>query len=190
MTSETIVDLYVRSVASFGEVLAQVPIDSWDTPTPCPDWTIQTLVVHVVSGEVQLMNLIESETYASPELSPNVLGPDPMSTWRGTAINAIAVVQKTPLEKELPHPTMKLTLERLLGARITDNAVHAWDLSQALSQEHIIDPEIAEWALNYWSDLYGFLAESEHFAAPLEPTDQSPSTRLLSLLGRRVTADQ
>ncbi|MDP6146120.1 MAG: maleylpyruvate isomerase N-terminal domain-containing protein, partial [Acidimicrobiales bacterium] len=89
MTSETIVDLYVRSVASFGEVLAQVPIDSWDTPTPCPDWTIQTLVVHVVSGEVQLMNLIESETYASPELSPNVLGPDPMSTWRGTAINAI-----------------------------------------------------------------------------------------------------
>lgn len=185
-----IVDLYTKSVASFGEVLSLVSLDSWDLPTPCSEWNTQTLVVHIVSGEVQLMDLIQNETYNSPELSSNILGPDPMSTWRGTAINAIDLVQKTPLEKELPHPTMELTLERLLGARITDNAVHAWDLSQALSREHVIDPEIAEWALNYWLDLYGFLTESEHFAAPLEPADQSPSTRLLSLLGRRVTAYQ
>lgn len=185
-----IVDIYTKSVASFGEVLSLVSLDSWDLPTPCSEWNTQTLVVHIVSGEVQLMDLIENETYNSPELSSNILGPDPMSTWRGTAINAIGLVQKTPLEKELPHPTMNLTLERLLGARITDNAVHAWDLSQALSREHVIDSEIAQWALDYWVEFYDFITESEHFGAPLEPTDQTPSTRLLALLGRHASNDQ
>ena len=35
---KTIVDLYIRSVAAFGEVLAQVPAGSWDALTPCRDW--------------------------------------------------------------------------------------------------------------------------------------------------------
>ena len=184
---KNIVDLYTRAVASFGETLQHVSLDSWEKRTPCDDWTIQTLVVHVLSGEVHLMNLVEDETYSSPELSPNILGPDPMSTWRGTAINAIRVAQDTPLGKELPHPTVTLTLERLLGARITDNAVHAWDLSQALSLNHVIDPEVAEWALDYWANMYDFLSQSEHFGPPQNPPDQTPSTRLLSLLGRTVT---
>ena len=42
------------------------------------------LVVHVVSGEVQVANLLESEIFVDPDLSANILGPDPMSTWRGT----------------------------------------------------------------------------------------------------------
>ena len=84
MTRE-IVDLYTKSVASFGEVLSLVSLDSWDLPTPCTEWNTQTLVVHIISGEVQLNDLIENETYNSLELSSNILGPDPMSTWRGTA---------------------------------------------------------------------------------------------------------
>ena len=83
--TETIVDLYIRSVAAFGEVLAQVPAGSWDLPTPCRDWNTQTLVVHVVSGEIQVANMIENEAFLEPDLSANILGPDPMSTWRGTA---------------------------------------------------------------------------------------------------------
>ena len=59
MKSENIVDLYTRSVAAFGEVLSNVPIDAWENPTPCTDWNIQMLVVHVVSGEVQVANLLE-----------------------------------------------------------------------------------------------------------------------------------
>ena len=182
---EDIVDLYTRSVASFGEVLSQVPIDCWDSPTNCPEWTIQALVVHVVSGEVQLVNLIENGTYASPELSPNVLGPDPMSTWRGSALKAIGLVQQTPLDKELPHPTMELTLDRLLGARITDNAVHAWDLAQALSIPYVVEDHIAVWLLDYWLPLFDFLADSEHFSEAVEPADETPGARLLGLLGRR-----
>ena len=79
--SETIVDLYIRSAAAFGEVLAQVPLESWDLPTPCSDWNTQTLVVHVVSGEIQVANMIENEAFLEPDLSTNILGPDPMSTW-------------------------------------------------------------------------------------------------------------
>ena len=79
---------------------------------------------------------------------------------------------------------MTLTLERLLGARITDNVVHGWDLSQALSISYDIEEETAEWLLDFWLPLFDFLTNSEHFCAPVEPIDDSASSRLLALLGR------
>ena len=184
MTNDGISDLYTRALASFGEVLSQVPLDAWDLPTPCTEWTAQTLVVHVVSGEVQLVNLLEHNEFVDPDLSANILGPDPMSTWRGTALKAIGLVQQTPLDTRVPHPTMDLTLERLLGARITDNVVHGWDLSQALSVPYETEEETAEWLLGFWLPLFDFLSDSEHFSAPVEPVDNSASARLFALLGR------
>tara|TARA_Y100001970_G_scaffold51298_2_gene64902 strand:+ start:4194 stop:4760 length:567 start_codon:yes stop_codon:yes gene_type:complete len=186
MKSENIFDLYTRSVAAFGEVLSNVPIDEWENPTPCTDWNIQMLVVHVVSGEVQVANLLESEIFVDPDLSANILGPDPMSTWRGTALKAIGLVQQTPLDTRVPHPTMDLTLERLLGARITDNVVHGWDLSQALSVPYETEEETSEWLLDFWLPLFDFLSDSDHFSAPVEPIDDSASARLLALLGRTL----
>lgn len=184
MTSENIVDLYTRSAAAFGEVLSNVPIDAWENPTPCTDWNIQMLVVHVVSGEVQVANLLENEIFVDPDLSANILGPDPMSTWRGTAVKAIGLVQQTPLDTQVPHPTMDLTLERLLGARITDNVVHAWDLSQAMAIPYEVESDIGEWLLDFWLPLFDFLADSEHFSEPVEPVDNTAGARLLGLLGR------
>ena len=131
--------------------------------------------------------MIENEAFLEPDLSANILGPDPMSTWRGTALRAINLVQQTDIDSQLPHPTMQLTLEELLGARITDNIVHAWDLSQAIATPYDIDSEIADWALDYWLELYDFLENSDQYGLPLRPPDQTPGTRLLSLLGRTVT---
>jgi uncharacterized protein (TIGR03086 family) len=187
MTSETVIDLYIRAVAAFGEVLEQVPVGSWEIETPCTEWNLQTLVVHVVSGEIQVSDLIENETSLDLDLSANILGPDPMSTWRGTALRAINLVQQTDLESELSHPTMKLTLEQLLGARITDNVVHGWDLAQSISIPYEIDDAVARWALDYWLELYDFLENSDHYGPPQTPPDQTAGTRLLSLLGRKVT---
>ena len=184
MTNEDIPGLYTRALASFGKALSEVPLDAWDLPTPCTEWTVQSLVVHVVAGEVQLINLLEHQEFVDPDLSTNILGPDPMSTWRGTALKAIGVVQETPLDTPISQPTMTLTLERLLGARISDNVLHGWDLSQALSVPYEIEEEIAEWLLDFWLSLFDFLTDSEHFSAPVEPVDDSPSARLLALLGR------
>ena len=39
LTNDGISDLYTRALASFGEVLSQVPLDAWDLPTPCTEWT-------------------------------------------------------------------------------------------------------------------------------------------------------
>ena len=186
MTSTDVVDLYVRSSALFGEALSVVTIDLWNEPTLCGDWDIQALAVHVVSGEAQLISLVEDGIFIDQEIASGALGPDPLAVWRGTALKAISLVKKTPLDQSLPHPTMDLTLERLLGARITDNAVHAWDLMKALGKDHVIEDDIAEWLLDYWLPLFDFLAESDHFDSPVTPANDSPSSRLLGLLGRQI----
>jgi len=179
-----VVDLYIRSVASFGEALTKVGLDEWQKPTPCPDWDMQSLSVHVVSGEVQLVELVESGIVMDQEMDSGVLGSDPVATWRGAAIRAITIARSTPLDTELPHPKADLTFESLLGARITENAVHAWDLSQALSLPCAVEDDIAGWLLDYWLPLFDFISDSEHFSSPVQPIDDTPSARLLGLLGR------
>jgi uncharacterized protein (TIGR03086 family) len=73
---------------------------------------------------------------------------------------------------------------QLLGYRITDNVVHAWDLQVAVGRPVAIQDGFAEWLLDFWQPMAGQIADSEFFAAPSTPSSGSASDRLLALLGR------
>ena len=178
-----VVDYYVRAVASFGQQLTRVGEIHWDMPTPCADWDAKALVAHVVIGEAAIPPLIRGESVAFDDVNPGVLGPDAMATWRGTALAAIEIVRETPLDTVLEHPAGARTLEMVLGFRITDNLVHAWDLATAMAEPLDLDPEIAQWCLDFWLPLADRLKDP-FFSPMLEPTDDTPGARLLALLGR------
>jgi uncharacterized protein (TIGR03086 family) len=179
-----LVDLLVRASAVFGEQVASIPGDEWDLPTPCQDWDIKALVAHVVFGDAQLPDLVAGREVGAVELDVRILGPHPMSTWRGTALRAIEAARATPLDMRVRHPIGDLSFARVLGFRISDNAVHAWDLATARSDVFTIPDDIAAWCLDFWLPMADGLSESGFFAAMGEPTDDSPGARLLALLGR------
>lgn len=179
-----VVGLYVRALAAFGEQLAKVGEIHWDLPTPCSDWDARALVAHVVIGEAAVPQLIRGESTDFADVNPSVLGPDAMATWRGTALAAIEIVRATPLDTLIDHPVSRRPLETVLGFRITDNLVHSWDLATAMAESLTLDPEIAQWALDFWLPLADKLTEGEFFAPMLAPSDDEPGTRLLALLGR------
>ena len=80
-----------------------------------------------------------------------------------------------------------VTGAQLLNYRITDNIVHAWDVSVALTRPEPIADRFADWLLDFWQPVAGQIADTAMFGSPVEPAPgASPGDRLLALLGRVV----
>jgi uncharacterized protein (TIGR03086 family) len=186
-TDDQLVDFFVRASASFGEEVREVDDDQWFAPTPCADWDIRMVVAHVVVGDAQIPLLVNGDRVERvEEFDPSVLGNNPLSAWRGTALAAIrALSSPGTLAERYHHPLGFITGRRIIGFRITDSLVHAWDIVRGLGGDLLLDPEIAEYCLDFWLPLAAGLPSSGHFGAASTPPDGAgPGVRLLSLLGR------
>jgi uncharacterized protein (TIGR03086 family) len=194
-TDEQRVDFFVRASAFFGEQVREVGDEEWDLATPCEGWDVRTVVAHVVVGDSQIPTLLSGGAVERvEEFNPSVLGTNPLASWRGTALAAIrAFAAPGALEKRYAHPIGDVRGRTIIGFRITDSLVHAWDIATALGDGTpgggiVLDPEIAEYCLDFWFPMASTLPSSGHFASALMPPEDADSvTRLLALLGRRTT---
>jgi uncharacterized protein (TIGR03086 family) len=188
-TDEQLIDFFVRSSASFGEQVREVDGDEWFAPTPCADWDVRMVVAHVVVGDAQLPLLVNGEKVPLVvEFDPSVLGSNPLAAWRGTALAAIrAFARPGVLAERYAHPIGHITGRRIIGFRITDSLVHSWDIARARELDVVLDPEIAEYCLDFWQPMASGLPASGYFGAAMLPPDGAdPGLRLLSLLGRTL----
>ena len=181
----------MRAAALFGEQLVAVADDQWDRPTPCVDWDVRAVTAHVVVGDAQIPELYADRPVARvQEVSPTVLGADPVAAWRGTALAAIeAFGRPGALDEVLHHPVGDLPGRHVIGFRVTDHLVHGWDVSVALGQPIVLPADIAEWCLRFWEPMASGLSRGGYFA-PLVAVDADapPADRLLALLGRQASA--
>ena len=187
---EQLIDFFVRASASFGEQLREVDDEEeWFAPTPCADWDVRMVVAHVVVGDAQLPLLVNGEKVELVEVfDPSVLGKNPLAAWRGTALAAIrAFARPGALAERYAHPIGHITGRRIIGFRITDSLVHAWDIARARHLDVLLDPEIAEYCLDFWLPMAAGLPSSGFFSpAVMPPADADPGRRLLALLGRQL----
>ncbi|KAG1648475.1 hypothetical protein GQR58_029793 [Nymphon striatum] len=186
MSDNDVVDLYVEALAAFGTVVQDLADHEWDLPTPATEWNVKQLVAHVVFGEAQLPTVLDGQA-ADTQASFNVemLGSSPIAAWRGTALRAIEAAKAPGIaDKVLELDRGSVAVRDLLGYRITDNVVHAWDLLVAAGRPEPIREDLAEWLLDFWKPKAAQLTGTEFFAAPTQPQSDSPSDRLLALLGR------
>ena len=188
-TDEQLIDFFVRSSASFGEQVREVDGEEWFAPTPCADWDVRMVVAHVVVGDAQLPLLINGDKVERvEEFDPSILGNNPLASWRGTALAAIrALARPGALAERYAHPIGHITGRRIIGFRITDSLVHAWDIARARGADVLLDPEIAEYCLDFWQPMAPGLPASGFFGTAIAPPHGAdPGLRLLSLLGRPV----
>ena len=116
---------YRRAVGLFGECLVEIGHDQWENPTPCVEWNVRSLVAHVIFGEALLAALFLGEEEGLPmEVDPTILGPNPVATWRGTALAAFEVLkEESALKSYYSHPNGDFIGETIVGFRVTDNPV-------------------------------------------------------------------
>jgi len=181
-----VVELYVQALAVFGNAVRDVAEHEWDLPTPSTEWNVKEVVAHVVLGEAQLPMVLSGETTSTQtSFSVDMLGSSPLAAWRGTALKAVEAARADGIADRVFDLDMgSLPGSQLLGYRITDNVVHAWDVSVAVGRPLAIEDGFAEWLLDFWQPVAGQLAESGFFGPPASPVSDAPGDRLLALLGR------
>jgi uncharacterized protein (TIGR03086 family) len=183
------VALLTRASAGFGQQLLLLTDEEWEFLTPCSDWNVQAIVAHVVVGDAQVPSILAGETVPLElDASPTVLGPNAIATWRGTALAMLrAFGQPGVLEQRYQHPVGRVTGKRILGFRLTDALVHAWDIARACGRDLSLDDDLAEYCLEFWWPLAKGLVDSGHFKAAVMPSETAaPGERLLALLGRQI----
>jgi uncharacterized protein (TIGR03086 family) len=193
-TDEQRVDFFVRASAFFGEQVRDIGDEEWQLPSPCSEWDVRTVVAHVVVGDAQIATLFSGGSVERvEEFNPSVLGANPLAAWRGTALAAIrAFAAPGALERRYPHPMGNIRGRTIIGFRVTDSLVHAWDIATALGDGTpgggiVLDPELCEYCLDFWFPMASTLPESGFYADALLPPEGSDvATRVLALLGRRA----
>jgi len=86
----------IAAMAIFGNVLTQVDDEQLELSTPCSEWDVQSLISHVVLGDAAVPLLFARKPL--PEVVAvdiSILGPNPVATWRGTALAAIDALRAT-----------------------------------------------------------------------------------------------
>lgn len=177
----------IAAMAIFGGVLTKVDDEQLELETPCADWDVQSLISHVVLGDASVPLLFSGEPLpldAAVDIS--ILGPNPVATWRGTALAAIDALQAPgAMDVVVNHPTGPQQGSVVARFRLVDVLTHAWDLATATGIEVEIPEELAETVLEFLLPMYDALRASGQFGDPVEPPEGAPAwQRMLGLLGR------
>ena len=117
------------------------------------------------------------------------LGDDAVAAFDAEADQvAAAFAEPGAFERTIPHPSgMDMPGARLLGFRIGDYALHAWDLAQAIGADEKLDDNLVQEVWNALTPLARVIGKSGVYGAG--PTGQVDDTaplqeRLLDLTGR------
>ncbi|MET9020667.1 TIGR03086 family metal-binding protein [Actinopolymorpha sp. NPDC004070] len=194
-----IVDRFVSSSADFARRLRLVRPEQWSDPTPCTEWNVRLLVNHMAGGNLNYVGLVEGATSADflRRRDQDVLGEDPVGAYdRSVRACAEAFSRPGALQRTLDYPLGEVTARQALAVRVTDSAVHTWDLARALDVDDRLDPGLVAWIEGNLDAIYAGLAETptasrtsgRFFAAPegVLPDGASRRSRLLHRMGRSL----
>jgi uncharacterized protein (TIGR03086 family) len=135
------------ATAGFARTLALVQAGQWEAETPNPGWTVRDLVNHVVGGNRRYALLLAGASTAEVEALRDLdhLGDDPAESFRITAAEvAAAFAMNGALERIVHHRRGDRYGAELLVMRITEHALHGWDLARAIAQDDSIDLPVVE----------------------------------------------
>jgi uncharacterized protein (TIGR03086 family) len=177
--------------AEFEKRLRAVAAGQWAAPTPCEGWTVRDLAHHVVSANLVAVHLLDglSHEQALAATADDVLGDDPVAAFVDSAeALAPAFGAEGALERTCRHRLGAVSGEMLLGFRVTDLTLHAWDLARGIGADEELDGELVATLWERMEPLTDFVVSMGVFGEGPSGTvgaDAPVQTRLLDLSGRR-----
>ncbi|AXB45635.1 TIGR03086 family metal-binding protein [Amycolatopsis albispora] len=167
----------------FEELLAAVPADGWERPTPCAKWTIADLTSHVVAVVRLGRELALGAEF--PQEAEDQREADPVAAWREARYALEDVLANADFTAEVAAPVGPVPLRTMLDTFfLTEIVVHSWDLATALGVPPALDAELVRKVGDYVRPFGG--AGTEGLFDPAVPTTPGAdeTTRLMNQLGR------
>jgi uncharacterized protein (TIGR03086 family) len=184
-------ELLRHAAARFDELVAGIREPQWNDPTPCPGWTVRTLVNHVAVEDLWAAELLAGRTIAEvgDRLDGDQLGAVPLDRWHEAMRGALSAASAPGAMLGTVH----LSFGDVPGSEyamqlFADHLVHGWDLAVALGGPAGLDPDDAAAALAWFAE-----REDAYRAAGMigphlpAPPDADAGTRLLAAFGRTAS---
>jgi uncharacterized protein (TIGR03086 family) len=176
MTSDDEAAVLRRGLDQLAGLLDDVPAGARSAPTPCPEWSVQDLVDHIVATPTRFARMARGEPVdwaATPSA-----GSDPAASFRSAADDLLRAVAG---DRATEGPVG-------LDWQCAELAVHTWDLATAIGrQTGDLDAEVAERGLAF---MRGGLTEDNRSPAfgPEQPAPEGADAygRIAAFAGRAV----
>ncbi|MFI9721121.1 TIGR03086 family metal-binding protein [Streptomyces sp. NPDC052396] len=183
--------LLARTAAQLGQLIAAVPAERLQDPTPCEEFDVRALLAHLVGGVNAAADLGETGRAGVPQPALDV----PDDGWAAaydTALARLTAAWADDAKLEMPVTVPWGTMPGrayLFSGRVMEMTAHTWDLSRALGDPLPLDEELAEWALEWAHRVLP--AERRGEGVPFGPVRPAPEGadaygRLAAWLGRAV----
>jgi uncharacterized protein (TIGR03086 family) len=182
-----LVEMFNRATRRFTDRVAGVAPDQWGAPTPCAEWDVRTLVNHVTYEQLWAPHLVAGETIAQvgDRYDGDVLGDDPLSSWRAALDGSVAAFGGADLDATVHLSFGDVPCREYLTQMLTDAEIHGWDLATATGQDATVAPDTATHLLAEWSAQRELVRASGVFGQEVDvPEGADDAVRLLGLLGR------
>lgn len=137
-------ELYLRALDGVMAVVECSNDSSWDTPSPCTEWSTQQLLGHLIDGQHQLNAMLTGQGPRLPITDPQALahlaGDTPAMSWRQAHQATVAVLTHLDPTRIVDTPLGKRTVLDVLSVAVIEPLIHAWDLAVATGQSVVLDP--------------------------------------------------
>ena len=176
------VTLFARAAGYALEGLAEVTDADLARPTPCGDWDLRTLLLHLADAADALSGLVATGELVLPAPRsdhPDAAALDPVAVARDRTHRLLAVLTAAT------HPGAAAAAR---GGAI-ELAVHGWDVATACGSGRRMPPGLATELLEAATSLVDDESRRAAFGPPVPvPAAADPQDRLVAFLGRRRTS--
>jgi len=182
-----VLDGFVRALDGFEAIIAGVPPDRWDAPSPCEGWSAVDVAGHVI-GRLRAVEAFATGSQEAPEAAApgSAAGDDPLAAWRSAREDMMAVLEPRALARRVPLPWGgQMPLGAFLERYPLEILVHTWDLARATGQDATMPKGLPAVAYDM---IHGRFSDEQRQgvfkpAVAVGP-DASPQDRLLAYTGR------
>lgn len=179
---------YLRVLAHLDDVVARIPADRWNSPSPCEGWTCLHVLGHVIDGQGQIASLLSGQGPREPMPDPaGAVTGEPSAAWAAVSTGMQELLSSTEPSLRVPSHHGEVTAEWVLATAVIEPLVHTWDLAQAAGVEASLDAEAVGACLTAIAPMADRFAATGMYAPALAASaDATPEQRLLALLGRKA----
>lgn len=166
-----------------GGVVAKITPDQLDRATPCDDFTVRGVLVHVIEGATTFAAAFRGEAPAEADTT------DVLASF-GPALGELAAAVSAPgaLERTIEAPFGAVPGDSFARFVVLDGLIHGWDLATATGQEYQPPDALVAAADAFARQAVDPLRDGgQTFGAEVTPRDDaSPVERLAAFTGRQT----
>lgn len=118
-----------------GRLIAEVGPDQWEAKTPCTEWNVRDLVLHMVNS-TRFFQASASRGEPQAPVDAEQLGDDPAAVFGTEAAATMAAWSAPGATDGMVTVPQEMPAVAALGINLLDTGTHCWDLAEAIGSDH------------------------------------------------------